>query len=212
MAETLKKVIKVTLDATKTVVVACSSTTIDTTNDTILSDGHGFVTGDVVSVTTSVALPTGLAVNTAYYVREYTHDKFYLYDTYAHAVDLTATTGIINITATGSGNMTIRKNGYGVSTFGEFLPVGAIVTGIFTKAATAFTSSGTTNIAIGNGTDALVSAVDITTFFGTTSTYIATLATATGVPVTANTNLTATLSNAAALTNGLGDIYIEYVY
>ena len=75
---------------------------------------HGMSTGDVVSFTTSGALPTGLAVSSvktaaglrAYYVNVQTADTFWLYDTSANAV-AGGTTGRITTTGTQSGTHTL---------------------------------------------------------------------------------------------------------
>ena len=76
------------------------------TSDVITVTSHGFYTGLVGQVTTSGALPTGISGSTNYYVRWLSANTFSLYDTYAHAIDIGSTTGIVNITNVGSGNHT----------------------------------------------------------------------------------------------------------
>lgn len=66
-----------------------------------------WVTGLPVIITTSGVLPTGIAAATTYYVRRLSATTMSLYATLAQAMETTATTGIVNITATGSGNHTI---------------------------------------------------------------------------------------------------------
>lgn len=66
-----------------------------------------WVTGMVVQVTTSGVLPTGISAVTNYFVRRLSATTISLYATLANALDTTATTGRVDITATGSGNHTL---------------------------------------------------------------------------------------------------------
>ena len=79
------------------------------TTDVIAIASHGFnVHGRAVQFSTTVTLPTGLTAATTYYVRTLTSGTFSVYDTRAHAIDLSATTGRIGITAaSGSGTHTV---------------------------------------------------------------------------------------------------------
>ena len=81
----------------------------DVTTDVIAIASHGFnVHGRAVRFSTTVTLPTGLSAGTTYYVRVLTSGTFSVYDTRAHAIDLSATTGRVGITAaSGSGTHTV---------------------------------------------------------------------------------------------------------
>jgi len=81
----------------------------DVTTDVIAIASHGFnVHGRAVQFSTTVTLPTGLSAGTTYYVRTLTSGTFSVYDTRAHAIDLSATTGRVGITAgSGSGTQTV---------------------------------------------------------------------------------------------------------
>lgn len=80
-------------------------------------NGHGFTTGDTVYLTTTGALPTGLAANTLYYVRADTANTFTLATSRANAFANTR----INTSGTQSGTHTVWRsphgNGDGTSTF-----------------------------------------------------------------------------------------------
>lgn len=107
-----------------------SATDIANATDTFTSTSHGLVDGDLVNVTTDNALPTGLAVNTGYYVRYVTDDTFKLYDTRAHALATPATTGLISISDDGTGTQTfLYKAGIGYHPLGITMPDNAIITG-----------------------------------------------------------------------------------
>lgn len=79
--------------------------------------GHNFVTGDQVYLTTTGALPTGLSVNTLYYVINVTSSTFKLATSLANAYAGTA----INTSGTQSGTHSIYScpygNGDGTTTF-----------------------------------------------------------------------------------------------
>ncbi len=66
-------------------------------------ESHHYTDGQSISFTTAGALPTGITANTLYYVRIIDATTFHLYDTYAHAIDLNATTGRVVTTGTQSG-------------------------------------------------------------------------------------------------------------
>lgn len=70
--------------------------------------GHGLVEGDIVYLTTTGALPTGLAVNTIYYVISA--------GLTANAFEVSATRGgaAINTSGTQSGVHTLRRSAYGI--------------------------------------------------------------------------------------------------
>jgi microcystin-dependent protein len=85
---------------------------------------NGFVMGDKVSFKTTGALPTGLAVNTDYYVSTSGATTFFLFDTQAHAIADNGAgtgTGVINTSGSQSGVHTIYNTvfgkGDGTSTF-----------------------------------------------------------------------------------------------
>jgi microcystin-dependent protein len=81
----------------------------DVTTDVIAIASHGFnKNGRAVRFTTATTLPTGLSINTTYYVRTLTSGTFSVYDTMAHAIDTAATTGRVGITAgSGTGVQTV---------------------------------------------------------------------------------------------------------
>lgn len=211
MAQFRKKVIKVTLDASKTVAITCSTSTVDLTNDIFTSDGHGFKTGDVVDAVTTGGLPTGLAVTTAYYVRNIAHDQFALYGTRAQALATSVVTGRINITAVGV-DVTFRLNAFGVVQWADVLPAGAIITNITTNEITNVTSGGGATVTFGNGTDSISALITIATFAGIYSasldgTNVASLGT---TLTTVSGKVQASIATAALLT-GKVDVYIEYI-
>lgn len=106
-----------------------SATDIANATDTFTYTAHGLTAGAVCNVTTSDALPTGLAVDTAYYVGELTADTFKLYDTRAHAV-AGGETGLVNITSDGTGTQTFMFGvGIGQHYLGVTLPDNALIVG-----------------------------------------------------------------------------------
>jgi len=120
-------------------VVVPSATGITHATDLFTKAAHGLVDGDVVNVTTSGALPTGLSVDTAYYVRKISADSFKLYDTRAHALDTGAVTGLVEITDNGTGDQTFLAGaGIGQHALGVTLPDNAIITGGFVDVLTTF--------------------------------------------------------------------------
>ena len=80
-----------------------SATDLALATGTITETGHGYLTGDVVRLTTSGSLPTGLALSTDYYVIKVDANSYKLATTYARAVAGTP----IFPTALGSGNQTV---------------------------------------------------------------------------------------------------------
>ena len=85
------------------VTVAASAVTTGTEKITMSS--HTFQTGDTVQVATSDTIPTGLAINTTYYVIDSGTNDIQLATTLANATAGTA----INITGQGAGNHTITN-------------------------------------------------------------------------------------------------------
>ena len=75
--------------------------------------------------TTTGALPTGVTASTYYYIRVIDANTFHLYDTYAHAIDLTSTTGRVVTSGTQSGIHTCAN--YGV----DYLDTTAKVTSAY---------------------------------------------------------------------------------
>ena len=75
------------------------------TSDVCTANAHGYLTGDQVVVSTSSALPTGLSVNTYYYVIAVSANTFKLAASLSDAVAGTA----VDITGTGTGTQTIAK-------------------------------------------------------------------------------------------------------
>lgn len=95
--------ISITLPAADIVVASAS---IANASDTWTSTAHGMTTGDgPYRLATSDTLPTGLAVDTDYWIIAPTADTFKLASSYANAIALTA----VNITSDGVGNQTINR-------------------------------------------------------------------------------------------------------
>lgn len=80
---------------------------IITVNSNPMDTKPKWLTGMKVQVTTSGVLPTGISASTDYYVRRLSATTISLYGTLAQAMETNATTGRVNITATGSGNHTL---------------------------------------------------------------------------------------------------------
>jgi hypothetical protein len=82
-------------------------------NDTITVTAHGMFTGQVVQLSSTGTLPTGLSTSTNYYVLAVDANTLAFYDTQAHAVaafqtnGIPSPTGLINITADGTAGSTI---------------------------------------------------------------------------------------------------------
>lgn len=73
--------------------------------------GHEQITGTPIMFTTTGALPTGVTASTYYYIRVIDANTFHLYDTSAHALNLSATTGRVVTSGTQSGVHTTANYG-----------------------------------------------------------------------------------------------------
>ena len=105
---------------------------------------HGLVTGDTIELTTTSALPTGLSVNTNYYVIYENANTFWLATSYANAIAGTK----INTSGSQSGVHSLRYCPWGISTATNFLLPDARAASIRgAGTSTAFTSNAT--IALG---------------------------------------------------------------
>lgn len=93
------------LDGTASVMEAGTFTA--NTNDVLTKVGHGYFTGLLVTVSSTVSLPSGLSAATNYYVIKIDSDTFYLATSYANALVGTR----IDITSTGSGTHTVTPTG-----------------------------------------------------------------------------------------------------
>jgi len=84
---------------------------VDTTNDIItFGSNHGIYRhGYKVRVSTTTALPAGLAAATTYFIRVINTTQVALYDTFAHAIDTASTTGRVDLTADGTGVNTMTQ-------------------------------------------------------------------------------------------------------
>lgn len=101
IAETYNNAIKNAIHVSGT---SAGTVTINVANPAIISKtSHGLSTGEKVYLTTTGALPTGLSVNTAYYVIEHTSGTFKLATSLANAIAGTA----IATTVAGSGTHTL---------------------------------------------------------------------------------------------------------
>lgn len=76
---------------------------VDTDNSTVTLIAHGYTTGLAVTLTTDDTLPTGLSVDTTYYLIVVDEDTLAFATTYAHAIAGTK----ITITGAGMGNDTV---------------------------------------------------------------------------------------------------------
>jgi microcystin-dependent protein len=79
--------------------------------------GHGLITGDQVSLSTTGALPTGLSANVNYFVVYVDANNFNLATTYSNALAGTK----ITTTGTQSGVHTLLYNPFGISGASDFL-------------------------------------------------------------------------------------------
>lgn len=82
-------------------------------------NSHGLATGDCVSLSTTGALPTGLAVATNYYVVYVSANTFNLATTYANAIATVPTK--INTSGSQSGTHSLLYAQYGISGASDFL-------------------------------------------------------------------------------------------
>lgn len=217
MAKGTVDFIKCTVDFGTTVTLTQGASTVDVTNDNLIIPNHNLKDGDVVGVTSSTTLPTGLSADTGYYVIKVANDRFALATTRA---DATAGTKV-NITATGSGTLTVRKNAVGEVELEDKLPVGAIVTDIYIDETTTVTVSGSSAFAVtcNVAQDAAASTgVDIVTGLA-----VADFAAGTGsvtkeslsgsyeaIKVTTDTPLLLDITT-AAVTAGVLDFFIQYI-
>lgn len=126
----------------------------DVTTNVIAIASHGFnVHGRAVQFSTTVTLPTGLSAATTYYVRVLSSGTFSVYDTRAHAIDLSTTTGLVAITAgSGSGVQTVSDfddPNYSTRTASSTGAGTGAAVGSY-EAGTVCTSASTTEARIGN--------------------------------------------------------------
>ncbi len=91
----------------------------------------------------------------------------------------------------------------------EKLPVGAIVTDVVTDERTAFTSGGSATVQLLSGAISLFDAVAFDTGFTGIDTH--TLSASEGIKITASADTVMTIAT-AALTAGVVDFYIEYIF
>jgi microcystin-dependent protein len=77
-------------------------------------NGHGFLTGESIYLTTTGSLPTGLTQNILYFVRTIDTNTFHLYDTYVNATTTASTTGRVNTSGSQSGTHTLFACPYGL--------------------------------------------------------------------------------------------------
>ena len=99
-----------------------NSTAVNAANDTIniLSANTGFATGDAVLYSINGGTVIGGLTNaTTYYVRNVGTGVIELYDTFANAINLSATAGRVNITGAGVGTQTLQRVGNIGNTFGD---------------------------------------------------------------------------------------------
>lgn len=91
----------------------------------------------------------------------------------------------------------------------EKLPIGAIVTNVITDERTAFTSGGSATVQLKSGAISLFDAVAFAAGFTGVDTH--TLSASEGVKITASADTTIVVAT-AALTAGVVDFYIEYLF
>ena len=92
----------------------------------------------------------------------------------------------------------------------ERIPVGAIVTNLMADERTAFTSGGSATVLLSSGAIALTGAIAFDSgFTGTNS--LALASSATGIKITTSADFTVTVGT-AALTAGVVDFYVEYIF
>ena len=86
--------------------VTLSSTTVDVATDIVTSTAHNLADGQavVLSIDSGGTMPTGLTAGTLYYVEEIDADTFTL-----HTTTPVAAGNIVDITATGSGTLRVRR-------------------------------------------------------------------------------------------------------
>jgi len=100
------------------ITISKGNCTISQANPGVVTlNGHGLITGDCIELTTTDTLPTGLSVNTNYYVIYINANTFNLASTLALAI---AGTGL-QTTSAGAGTHTLRYCPFGISTVNNFL-------------------------------------------------------------------------------------------
>ena len=100
------------------ITISKGNCTISQANPGVVTlNGHGLITGDCIELTTTGTLPTGLSVNTNYYVIYLNANTFNLASTLALAI---AGTGL-QTTSAGAGTHTLRYCPFGISTVNNFL-------------------------------------------------------------------------------------------
>lgn len=187
---------------------------VDIAADTIHINNHGYNTGDVIALINSGgALPTGLAVDTAYYVIQVDASTFKLATSRANAFAGTA----INITAVGSGTQSATKDCMGVILSGVKIPSGHIIVNsaydVVTTCVSAGADAGTLAIHVESAND-IVSATAIST--GTTWDNVTAMvagtpvSAATAVKLTADREVTFTIAT-NAFSAGEVNVYLDVI-
>lgn len=98
---------KAYFDASAATIVIAATNRIN-----LIPSNTGFSTGDAVFYSKNGGtVPAGMVDGSTYYIRNVGAGLIELYDTYAHAVDLQNTTGIIDITAVGAGVQSLQRTG-----------------------------------------------------------------------------------------------------
>lgn len=92
--------------------------TFDITKEAATLIGHGLITGDCIELTTTGTLPTGLSINTNYYVVYSTANVFYLTETYNQAI---AGTYLLLLSGANGSGHSLRYCPYKISTSTKFL-------------------------------------------------------------------------------------------
>lgn len=126
--------------------ITAGASTVDLTNDTVdLGTSHTFKTGDCVSVYTAGSLPTGLSTATKYFAILVTNTKIAFATSLANAIAGTK----VDLTAVGSGTISVIKNGFGIVDTGITLPANSVVTRVIGNAITTLgASTGTPTLAL----------------------------------------------------------------
>lgn len=182
-------------------------------DDTIVIENHGYANGDVVSATTTGTLPTGLAVDTAYYVIVVDSSKIKLATSRANAFAGTD----IDITGVTSGTHTLLKDSMGVILSGVRIPSGHIIVNsaydVVTTCVSSGADAGTLAIHV-NAANDIVSATAIST--GTTWDNVTNMvagtpvSAATAVKCTADREITFTIAS-NAFSAGEVNVYLDVI-
>lgn len=188
---------------------------VDLTADSIRIPNHGYRLGDACALTTAGTLPTGLAIDTAYYVVIVDNSTIKLATSRANAIAGT----VIDITAIAGSNTaahTLTINAMGTIKTGAVIPKNHVIVNsmyVITTSLTATTTAGTVAIQALAAND-IVSAAAISTNVWTKSTANPIL----GVPVygTASTCIVMTSDSEVqfvigtkALTAGEINVYLD---